>query len=257
MLTQRMIQLREDAGLNQAQVAESIGVSRTTYANYEAGTTEPRLSELVKLADLYNTSIDSLVDTAGSGEITISFSDISEYSNVDNRKPIQFDQNKFREVLLYMLERIGARANIGETAIYKILYFIDTDYYERYGSSITGLSYVKQKYGPTPNQGEFLPVISALKERGELVTEQVQVGSYHQKKYLPAIEAELIFLSAHELEHINWELDRLSALNARTLSALSHEDTPWVAAQMGGPIDYQHVMYRTSVTRTREFNDDL
>lgn len=257
MLTHRIMQLREEAGFSQAQVAESIGVSRATYANYEAGTTEPRLSELIKLADLYNTSIDALADKIGSSEIALSFSDGFGTLKHANREPIRFNQDKFREVLLYILERVGGRANIGETAIYKLLYFIDTDYYENYGKSVTGLSYVKQKFGPTPSQSEFLPAIKALKERGELVTEEVQLGSYRQKKYLPTIEAELHFLTAHELEHINWELDRLSTLSARALSAFSHEDTPWIVAQMGAPIDYQQVMYRTSLTRTRELDDEL
>jgi transcriptional regulator with XRE-family HTH domain len=257
MLTQSIIQLREDAGFSQAQVAKSIGVSRGTYANYEAGDTEPRLSELVSLAELYDTSIDALVDTAGAGDMVLSFAEITKRSSNEKRSPILFNQEKFREVLLYILEKVGGRANIGETALYKLLYFIDTDYYERYGSSITGLSYVKQKYGPTPTQSEFLPAISALKKRGELVTTEVQSGSYRQKKYLPTVESELDILSAHELEHINWELIRLSFLNAKELSALSHQDTPWIAAEMGAPIDYQHVMYRTPATRTRELGDDL
>jgi len=44
----------------------------------------------------------------------------------------QANVKKFKEVFLYILEKVGARPNIGETALYKLLYFIDFDYYEKY-----------------------------------------------------------------------------------------------------------------------------
>ena len=39
---------------------------------------------------------------------------------------------KFKEVLIYILNSVGAKPNIGETVIYKLLYFIDFDYYEKH-----------------------------------------------------------------------------------------------------------------------------
>lgn len=254
MLTKRISELRKEYGFNQAEVAERIGVSRATYANYETGETEPKLSELIALASLFNTSIDDLADTAGSSGLLINFADEKDrFEQVEMR----FNPEKFREVLLYILDKVGAKANIGETALYKLLYFIDTDFYEQYGRSITGLSYVKQNYGPTPVQSEFLPAVNTLKAQNELVTKDVRVGDYRQKKYLPTVEARLEHLSANELNHISGELERLGSKNASELTWLSHQDTPWIASKTGANIDYQLVMYRTAITRTRELDDDL
>ena len=36
--------------------------------------------------------------------------------------------DKFKEVLLYILERVGSKSNVGMGVIYKLLYFIDFDY---------------------------------------------------------------------------------------------------------------------------------
>lgn len=52
--------LREDKGLTQAQVAESIEIAKNTYIGYEKGTREPRLSELKKMADLFHVEIGEL-----------------------------------------------------------------------------------------------------------------------------------------------------------------------------------------------------
>ena len=57
---------------------------------------------------------------------------------------------KFKEVLLYILSKVGAKPNVGQTVIYKLLYFIDFDFYELYEEQILGLKYIKNTYGPTP-----------------------------------------------------------------------------------------------------------
>lgn len=57
--------LRKDRGLLQKQVAEKIGVGRTTYVKYENGDSEPDYKTLIKIADFYKVSIDELL---GRGE---------------------------------------------------------------------------------------------------------------------------------------------------------------------------------------------
>lgn len=42
--------------------------------------------------------------------------------------------DKFKEVLLYVLGKVGSKPNVGETVLCKLLYFIDFDYYEKYVS---------------------------------------------------------------------------------------------------------------------------
>ena len=37
---------------------------------------------------------------------------------------------KFKQVFLYILKKVGAKPNVGQTVLYKLLYFIDFDYYD-------------------------------------------------------------------------------------------------------------------------------
>ena len=53
--------LRESSGYTQEDVAAYIHVDRSTYCYYELGKTRPRLDTLVKLAHLYQVSIDYLL----------------------------------------------------------------------------------------------------------------------------------------------------------------------------------------------------
>ena len=57
----RLRDLREDADLNQTQVAEYIGINQRTYSNYETGKRSMPIEHYRKLAFLYQTSVDYLI----------------------------------------------------------------------------------------------------------------------------------------------------------------------------------------------------
>ena len=62
MRYKRIRELREDNDLKQLVVARFLKVGRTTYTKYELGITEVPIPALSKLADLYNSSIDYIVE---------------------------------------------------------------------------------------------------------------------------------------------------------------------------------------------------
>jgi transcriptional regulator with XRE-family HTH domain len=53
--------LRKQRKLNQTDMADQIGFTRTAYARYEQGTGEPSIETLWQLADFFEMSIDELV----------------------------------------------------------------------------------------------------------------------------------------------------------------------------------------------------
>ncbi|MBP3378851.1 MAG: helix-turn-helix transcriptional regulator [Clostridia bacterium] len=57
----RIRDLREDRDMNQTQVAKFLGMSQTGYSKYETGENDIPTAILIKLARLYNTSIDYLL----------------------------------------------------------------------------------------------------------------------------------------------------------------------------------------------------
>ena len=57
----RIRDLREDADLNQSQMAAILGMSQTGYSKYETGTNDIPTEILIKLASYHNTSTDYLL----------------------------------------------------------------------------------------------------------------------------------------------------------------------------------------------------
>mgnify|MGYP001769217380 CR=1 FL=1 len=57
----RLRQLREENKLLQKELAQKIGVDRNTITGYEIGKREPNLEKIIKLAQIFDVSIDYLV----------------------------------------------------------------------------------------------------------------------------------------------------------------------------------------------------
>lgn len=63
MLKDNLVMLRNIHGFSQEAVAEKICISRQAYAKWETGATIPDIEKCNLLAEMYGTSIDSLVKT--------------------------------------------------------------------------------------------------------------------------------------------------------------------------------------------------
>ena len=57
----RLRDLREDADLNQTQVAKYLGMSQTGYSKYETGENDSPTQVLIKLAGFYKTTTDYIL----------------------------------------------------------------------------------------------------------------------------------------------------------------------------------------------------
>lgn len=65
LITERLINLREQMGFTQKEVAGLLKISRSTYSNYENNNREPSLEILSSIAKLYHVPLSYLLgDTA-------------------------------------------------------------------------------------------------------------------------------------------------------------------------------------------------
>ena len=61
MLKDNLVMLRSLHGFSQEALAEKIGISRQAYAKWESGATVPDVEKCALLAEVYGTTIDSLI----------------------------------------------------------------------------------------------------------------------------------------------------------------------------------------------------
>ena len=130
--------------------------------------------------------------------------------------------NKFKNVLLYILENCAGKPNVGETLLYKLLYFSDFNYYELHEEHLSGATYRKLPYGPVPNKLDA--IIKSMIDEGDLQRIKTEYHNYPQTRYIPLKKADLTKLKASEKEVIDKVIDQFSDWSARAISEYSHKD---------------------------------
>ncbi len=252
----RIKKLREEIGINQQKLAKHLGVGRATLSQIENGERKITAQELVELSKIFNVSIDVLLEQKKEPEIIVGKKTKKRRTKSQIRINVpQKNVEKFKEVLLYILNNVGSKPNIGETVIYKLLYFIDFDYYEKYEEQLIGATYKKNYYGPTPI--EFKQIVSEMVKKKDISRVINKYFSYPQTKYLPLRTPDLSILKATETEIIDDVLSRLSDMNATQISEYSHNDVPWLTTEEQEIIEYESVFYRTKAYSVREYSEGI
>jgi len=146
------------------------------------------------------------------------------------------------------------KPNIGETVLYKLLYFIDFDYYEKYEEQLIGAKYIKNTYGPSPVG--FNRLVERMIKDGDVEKVESEYFQYPQRKYLPRRKPDLSLLNANEKEVIDDVLNNLSDMTATQISEYSHGDVPWLTTDNQKAIEYESVFYRTPAYSVREYDEE-
>ncbi len=248
-------QQRTKRNMTQAYLASELGISRPTYLQIEHGKRELTVPEIEKLAAIFDMSLESFLATKEpKRSVTFEQGSVKKSGNLQIRVTEE-NLEKFKQVLLYVLGKVGGKPNVGETVLHKLLYFIDFDYYEKFEENLMGATYIKNHHGPT--SVDLGSIIKKMEEHGELEAVKSQYFKFPQKKYLPLKRPNLDILSAREIEHIDDVLARLSDKNAKEIENYSHGDIPWKSAQDSQPLSYESVFYRDERYSVRNYDDEL
>lgn len=252
---QRIMALRKGKGLSQEALAKSIGISRPSLAQTELGNRSLDVFELYNLSVALEFSLDEFLspDFNASDEFRHEKRAVAKKTEIRISVPV-LQMDKFKNVLLYLLERCSGKPNIGETVLNKLLYFCDFNYYELYEEHLTGARYKKLPYGPVPQQ--FDSIINEMIDAGQLKRIKTEYHGFPQTRYMPLEKPDLTQLSAAEITVIDQVIQQMSDWNANMISDYSHEDKPWRATTDGDYISYNLVFYRRPPFSVREYPED-
>jgi len=252
---QRIAELRKMKGLSQENLAKSVKISRPSLAQIELGKRSVNVLELQQLSMVLGFSLDDFVskdfmvshDVEGKAESKSKITE--ERISVPTLKV-----NKFKNVLLYILERCAGKPNVGETVLYKLLYFSDFNYYEMYEEHLTGAKYRKLPFGPVPQKLDT--IVAQMMEKGMIQRIKTEYYDKMQTRYIPLTKADLTELKASEKEVIDKVIEQLSDLSAAAISNYSHKDMPWMASKEGEEINYELAFYREAPFSMRNYGDE-
>lgn len=253
---QRITELRKMKGLSQEDLAKSVKISRPSLAQIELGNRSVDILELQKLSLVLEFSLDDFMSKDFSATQDVDLKEEKKAMKEEERISVPTLQiNKFKNVLLYILERCAGKPNVGETVLYKLLYFSDFNYYELYEEHLTGAKYRKLPYGPVPQKLDT--IIGQMIEKGQLQRVKTEYHGYPQTRYLPLEKANLTELKASEKEIIDRVIEQMSDWSAAAISNYSHKDMPWLASKEGEEINYELAFYRDAPFSVRNYGDEI
>lgn len=253
---QRIAELRKMKGLSQEDLSKSVKISRPSLTQIELGNRSVDIMELLRLSIILGFSLDEFM----SKDFTV----VQDVLSITEKKSKKIEErisvptlhvNKFKNVLLYILERCAGKPNVGETVLYKLLYFSDFNYYELYEEQLTGAKYRKLPYGPVPQKMDT--IINQMIDKGQLQRVKTEYHGYSQTRYLPLEKPDLTELKASEKEIIDRVIEQMSDWSAAAISNYSHKDMPWLASKEGGEIDYELAFYRDSPFSVRNYGNEI
>lgn len=253
LLGEKIAQIRLRKGFSQEELAKSIGISRPSLTQIENNNRNVSADELIQIAKAFNMSLDEIVSNE-SILIETKESNKQKEQKSDVRISIPcIKKDKFMQILLYILERCAGKPNVGETVLYKLLYFSDFNYYEIYEEMMSGATYRKLPNGPVPFKIDA--ILDDMIAAGQLQRINTEYFNYPQKRYLPLVKADLTQLKGSEKEVIDNVIDLMSDWSATKISDYSHKDMPWMAAEINKPINYEHVFYRETPYSVRNYDE--
>lgn len=229
-LGRRIYSLREGLEMSQEALADYLGITRQAVGQIEKGERKVDSLELMKLASFFSMPLGDMLqaETKKSNE-PLQQSKLIDYC---------FDRERLRHLLLYVLEKCGGKPNLGETVLYKLLYFIDFEAVEILGRPLTGMSYVKLQYGPVPRKCEYESVTKEMTEKGELKIFSHEFYGKPQKRYVALREPNIEVFTKTEEALINRNLNQLSDMKAGEITHYVHGDIPWKKTPDGEVINY-------------------
>lgn len=248
--------LRKRKGLSQDDLAKSMSMSRSSVAQIELGNRSIDILELQRLSEVLGFSITDFMSRNFQVQDVLEESPAlaKEEQTVRISVP-KLQIPKFKNVLLYVLERCAGKPNVGETVLYKLLYFADFNYYEVYEEHLTGAQYRKLPYGPVPQKLDA--IINKLIDDGHLQRVKVEYHGFPQTRYLPLIKPDLTQLKASEIDAIDKVIQQMSDWSAAAISSYSHKDMPWLASKEGEYIDYELAFYREPPFSARNYDNEM
>lgn len=251
----RIMELRKAKGLSQGELAKDIGISRSSLVQVESGNRYVDVLELHKLSMLLEFSLDEFLSKDYARLKKEELKETTEPKEKPEERIAVPEMNvaKFKNILLYILEKCAGKPNIGETVLYKLLYFSDFNYYEMYEEHLSGARYRKLSFGPVPQR--FESIITNMIEKAEVKKIKTDYFGKTQTRYIPLTKPDLTKLKASEKEVLDKVIEQMGDWSAAAISNYSHNDMPWKASKEGEEISYELAFYRRPPYSVRAYNE--
>jgi len=158
----------------------------------------------------------------------------------------KFNKLKLEQAILYFAQKIPA-SFASKVKLLKLLYYLDFDHYEKYGSSVSGDTYLRFDLGPVPKHANR--ILKEMEESHKLRVREYRIkreGYKARECYEALVEPDLSVFSETEFEMLKSVVQRFKYWTGNQMKIATHGEAPWRLTGENREIDYRLAHYRDS-----------
>jgi len=154
----------------------------------------------------------------------------------------KINEKKYKNAVLFFANKVR-NGTLGKLKMMKLLYYLDFDFFEKYGKSVTGDSYLRFENGPVPQTAE--KILKNMTGKDIKVTRRTMPKGYNDQQLIePLKDFDMSVFSKEELVMLEEIADKWEKFSGSDMKMASHGEAPWIATKPNGVIDYNLAYYR-------------
>lgn len=162
----------------------------------------------------------------------------------------KINEKKYKNTVLFFANKIRNHT-LGKLKMMKLLYYLDFGYFEKYGRSVTGDSYLRFENGPVPRMGE--KILKEMNGKGIKITNRKISEGYRDQQHIePLLAFDLGIFEKEELVMLEETASKWEKFTGTEMKNASHGEAPWIATKPNEIIDYNLAYYRNTYGEMKE-----
>ncbi len=155
---------------------------------------------------------------------------------------VKINEKKYKNLILFFANKIR-NGTLGKLKIMKLLYFLDFDYFEKYGKSVSGDEYLRFDYGPVPKMAKR--ILEKMNGKDIKITKKKIGSGYNDQQHIEALkDFDVNLFSKEELLMMEEIANKWERFSGAEMKNASHGEAPWIATKPNNVIDYNLAYYR-------------
>ncbi|WP_164723670.1 type II TA system antitoxin MqsA family protein [Thermosipho globiformans] len=246
VLPENIRQIREKYGISQATFAAILGIGKATIERYENGSLPSEsLSNLIRSANdperflemlennknklspqKYQKIYDKVKDIINDNQKTLE----NTYIEVSNSKNVNFQKLYATVSVIFETLKKMKIHYVYKTKFFKLLWFVESKYYDKFKQRLTGVEFAHLPMGPAPDKYHILLEALQLAKVITLIDEEPKFEDADSDSWTCIVPNNLSFkniLNDKEIEFIEKIIKSYGKKSKKELIELSHKDPRW------------------------------
>jgi uncharacterized phage-associated protein len=154
----------------------------------------------------------------------------------------KIDEKKYKNAIIFFAQKIQ-NGTLGKLKLMKLLYYLDFDFFEKYGKSITGDEYLRFENGPVPRMAE--KIIKEMDGKDIKITRRKIKEGLNDQQHIEALsDFDINVFTKEELVMLEEIASKWEKFTGSEMKAATHGEAPWISTEPDRVIDYNLTYYR-------------